>query len=130
MGELLRRAADVNVAVVGVGTVAPGYSSIVRAGYLTVKEMAEVAASGAVGDVCAIHFDAAGNLLDLPLAHRVIGVQAEVLRGIPLVLGVAGGAVKAPAILGAVRSRLINALVTDEEAALRMLALAEAEQGA
>lgn len=123
VGELLRRAEDVSVAVVGIGTVQPGYSSIVRAGYLTAQEMAAVAASGAVGDVCAIHFDVQGNLLDLPLASRVIGVQPDVLRGIPLVLGVAGGTLKAPAILGAVRSGLVNALVIDEDAAREVLAL-------
>jgi DNA-binding transcriptional regulator LsrR (DeoR family) len=59
------------------------------------------------------------------LARRVVGVQADMLRQIPLVLGVACGAVKAAAIHGALRARLINALVTDGEAARRVLELSD-----
>jgi deoxyribonucleoside regulator len=124
VGEVLNRARAGDVAVVGIGSVDPAISSLVRAGYLTVEEIDEVAACGAVGDVCAIHFDEWGNLLlDIPISQRVVGVEAEVLRQIPLVLGVAGGEVKARAVLGALRSGLINALVTDDAAAQRVLEL-------
>ncbi|TFH33628.1 MAG: sugar-binding transcriptional regulator, partial [Anaerolineales bacterium] len=92
----------------------PAMSSLVRAGYLTPKEIRVVAQAGAVGDVCAVHFDIHGNILDIPIAARVIGVSESDLRKIPFRLGVAGGAVKAPAILGALRSGLISALVTDD----------------
>lgn len=125
VSEVLQRARSVDVAVVGIGTVDPAMSSIVRAGYLTAEEMQAVAESGAEGDVCAIHFDIEGNILDIPLAGRVIGVQPDVLRQIPYVLGVAGGAAKAPAILGALRAGLVNALVTDSQAAARVVQLAE-----
>ena len=124
--EVLRRARDVDVAVVGIGTVEdPAMSSLVRAGYLSGEEIVQVAEQGAVGDVCAIHFDIHGSVLDIPLARRVVGVQPDVLQAIPLVLGVAGGMPKAAAILGALRSGLINALVTDSETARRVLDLAD-----
>ncbi|NLH09610.1 MAG: sugar-binding transcriptional regulator, partial [Chloroflexi bacterium] len=113
------------VAVVGIGTIDPSMSSLLRAGYLTPKELKDLAESGVVGDVCALMFDIEGNLLDVPLARRVVGVQADMLRQIPLVLGVACGAVKAAAIHGALRARLINALVTDGEAARRVLELSD-----
>ena len=68
-------------------------------------------------------YEAAGRegLLDLPLAARTVAIGAEDLRRIPLVLGVAGGEVKASAIRGALRSGLINALVTDDVAAQLVL---------
>lgn len=122
--EILEVAEQADAAVVGIGTVDPAMSSLVRAGYLTVEELNRVAASGAVGDVCAIHFDVHGEVLDIPLAHRVVGVQPDVLRRTPFVLGVAGGLAKAPAILGALRAGLVNALVTDSETARRVLELA------
>jgi DNA-binding transcriptional regulator LsrR (DeoR family) len=97
-------------------------SSLVRAEYLTPKEIQEVADAGAIGDVCAIHFDLQGSILDIPIAARVIGVSASQLVKIPFRLAVAGGAVKAQAILGALRSGLISALVTDDLAAGNVLA--------
>ncbi len=121
VGEVLKRASEADVAVVGIGSVDPSVSSLVRAGYLTPDELGELAAGGVVGDVCSIMFDAQGRLVDMPITRRMVSIQPAVLRRIPLVLGVAGGAVKARPILGALRSGLVNALVTDEEAARLVL---------
>src|SRR5690606_30803616 len=125
VNEVLQNASRVDVAVVGVGSVDPSLSSLLRGGYRTPEELNELGESGVVGDVWALMFDIEGNLLDGPLVRRVVGVQAEVLHQIPLVLGVACGAVKAAAIHGALRARLINALVTDGEAARRVLELSD-----
>jgi deoxyribonucleoside regulator len=119
--EVLEAAREIELAVVGIGTTDPEKSSLVRAQYLTHEEVLALASAGAVGDVCAIHFDAEGNLLDLPLAARTVAIQAEDLRRIPLVLGVAGGEVKARAIRGALKAGLINSLVTDDVAARLVL---------
>ncbi|RME82423.1 MAG: sugar-binding protein, partial [Caldilineae bacterium] len=81
--------------------------------------------AGAVGDVCAIHFDAAGRLVDTPLQRRFVGVDAESLRRVPRRLGIAGGLAKARPIVGAARSGLINTLVTDAVAAAQALRLLE-----
>jgi DNA-binding transcriptional regulator LsrR (DeoR family) len=123
--ETLEQARKVDYAIVGIGTTDPSMSSLVRAEYLTEKEIRELADAGAVGDVCAIHFDLHGNILDLPIAHRVVGIRADDLKSIPVTVGVAAGEVKAKAILGALNARLINALVTDDSAARTILALME-----
>jgi DNA-binding transcriptional regulator LsrR (DeoR family) len=122
--DVLDLAHDVNLALVGIGTVDTRMSSLIRAGYLTVEEVQEAAESGAVGDICGIHFDIHGNVLDIPLARRTVGVQADALRRIPLVIGIAGGEPKARPILGALRGQLINGLVTDDVAARKVLELA------
>jgi DNA-binding transcriptional regulator LsrR (DeoR family) len=119
--DTLALAKKVDVAILGIGTTDPAMSSLVRAEYLTTKEIQEVAQSGAVGDVCAIHFDLDGKILDIAIAKRVIGIGAEDMLRIPFRLAVAGGSLKAPAILGALRSGLINALVTDDLAARGVL---------
>jgi DNA-binding transcriptional regulator LsrR (DeoR family) len=119
--EVLEAARAIDLAVVGIGTTKPEKSSLVRAEYLTQQEVLALSSAGAVGDICAIHFDSEGSLLDLPLAARTVAIRAEDLRRIPLVLGVAGGEVKASAIRGALRSGLINALVTDDVAAQLVL---------
>lgn len=121
MREALDLAAQADLALVGIGAVDPTLSSLVRAGYLSTDQLHGLQALGVVGDVCGHHFDIQGNLMDISLAGYALGIAAETLRAIPLVIAVAGGAVKAPAILGALRSRLVRALVTDDTAAREIL---------
>lgn len=121
MREALDLAARADIALVGIGSIDPTLSSLVRAGYLNTDQVRELQALGAVGDVCGHHFDIQGNLMDISLAGYALGIAAETLGAIPLVIAVAGGAVKAPAILGALRSRLVRALVTDDTAAREVL---------
>ena len=127
MLEVLDLARQADIALVGIGSIDPALSSLVRAGYLTLAEIQDLMSLGAVGDVCGHHFDLFGNLMDIPLAGYAIGIEAEVLRRIPAVIGVAGGPAKAPAILGALRARLVNCLVTDDAAARGVLELASEE---
>jgi deoxyribonucleoside regulator len=127
MREVLDLTKDVDTALVGIGTINPLLSSLVRAGYLSLDELEGLRTLGAVGDVCGHHFDLQGNLMDIPLAGYAFGVDAHTLREIPLAIGVAGGLVKAPAILGALRSRLVNSLVTDDVAARGVLELSDTD---
>lgn len=125
MCEILSMARQVDIALVGVGSVEVGYSSLVRAGYISLDQLQELQELGVVGDVCGHHFDLAGNLVDISMVGYAIGIDADTLRQIPLVIGVAGGLIKAKAILGALRARLVNALVTDDSAARGVLDLIE-----
>jgi DNA-binding transcriptional regulator LsrR (DeoR family) len=130
MREVLNLSREVDIALVGIGTVDPMLSSLVRAGYLTLEEAEEIQAMGAVGDVCGHYFDILGNLMEIPVAGYAFGIDTETLRAISMSIGVAGGLVKAPGILGALRSRLVNSLVTDAAAARGVLELVEAERAA
>jgi deoxyribonucleoside regulator len=121
--DTLALARKVDIAILGIGTTDLAMSSFIRAEYLTPDEIREIAAAGAVGDICAVHFDIQGNVLDIPIAERVVGVSDADIFRIPFRLAVAGGGIKAPAILGALRSKLISALVTDDLAARSVLEL-------
>lgn len=117
----LDQAEKLDMAVMGIGTVYPRRSSLLRAGYLEPDDLDDLTRAGAVGDVCAIHFNAQGQVLDVPLHRRRIGIAPETLRRIPIKMGIAGGEAKGLSILGAARSGLVNHLITDESAALRAL---------
>ncbi len=108
---------DTELALVGVGTMHPERSSLLRAGYLNETQLNDLLALGAVGDVCALHFDMRGQLIDAPLTRQIVGIDARRLRAIPQRLGIAGGQYKGEAIVAAARAGLINLLVTDEVAA-------------
>lgn len=121
--DVLCYAETMNIALIGVGTVEYDYSSMVRSGYLRPDQLAVFAEAGAVGDVCAIHFDIHGQLAETALQRRFVNIDPARLLGVPLRVGIACGSAKARPILGALRSGLINALVTDDRAASHVLQL-------
>ena len=124
IAETLALARQVDMAIIGIGTVVRELSSLRRAGYLSQEDLLHLQTQGVVGDLLARQIDIRGRVLDLPLHRRIIGIDVpEDLARIPLVVAVAGGERKAPAILAALRSGLINALVTDAQAAVTVLNL-------
>jgi len=125
ISETLQLARKADIALVGIGSVEPSISSLIRAGYIDERELATIRQKGAVGDICARQFDIHGRVLDIELNRRVVGIDIESLKKIRCVIGVAGGILKAPAILGALRGEIIDVLVTDEEAAREVLRLDE-----
>ncbi len=81
----------------------------------------EQALTRAVGDVIRHYIDENGAVLHWDGENSMIAASPEQLRATPLVIGVAATAEKAPAIIGAVRARMINALVTDTKTAQAIL---------
>ncbi len=122
--ETLTLAAQADVAIIGIGTPDPDYSSLVRAGYLSRSDMEELIAAGVVGDVVAHQFDDCGRLLDIPANRRAVNLDAESIRRIPKVIAVSGGVPKARAIAAALRGGYCNCLVTDAKTAQMVLDLA------
>jgi len=120
--RVLSRADQMDLVLVGIGTLDPKRSSLVRSGFLTMRQLNELESVGAVGDVCAIHFDIHGKIVDTPLTRRVVGIQYETLKRIPARLGISGGREKALSILGALRAGMVNVLITDDVAASGVLA--------
>ncbi|RNF33575.1 sugar-binding transcriptional regulator [Paracoccus methylarcula] len=75
------------------------------------------------GDVVRHYVDARGNEIRWPGQDNLMSISREQLRRIPLSIGAAVGREKAGAIIGAARSGMIKALVTDTRAAGRILEL-------
>ncbi len=123
--QTLALAEQVDIAVVGLGSLDPSYSSLLRAGYIQSESLEALRAAGVVGDICGRHFDIQGEPVDISLDRRVIGLALPALHQIEEVIGVAGGAPKANVILGALRGEHINTLFTDDAAAKQVLALAD-----
>ena len=126
--QVLKQACDVGHALVGVGTPTAD-ATIVHMGYLNAEEARGLRERGVVGDVLGQFFDADGNVVDLPIHDRRIGIELADLAHIPKVVGVAGGLHKAAAILGALHGGFLDVLVTNELAAIRLLELERRRQG-
>jgi DNA-binding transcriptional regulator LsrR (DeoR family) len=76
---------------------------------------------GAVGDICLRFIDAKGRPVKGAHDERVIGMDLERVRRVQRSVAVCGGKRKFAAILGAVRGRWINTLVTDQHTAARLV---------
>jgi DNA-binding transcriptional regulator LsrR (DeoR family) len=111
----------VTLALVGIGAVKPSRLLASSGNAFAPAELAALRQAGAVGDVCLRFFDAEGKPVPTELDGRVIGMEPRQLRGVPRSVGVAGGFRKFTAILGALRGRWINVLVTDRRTAERLL---------
>jgi deoxyribonucleoside regulator len=121
--ELARHA---DLAVTGIGSVRPELSGLLRAGYLTEDDLDAAAQRGAIGDLCGQYITVGGQICELELHRRVIGIDLPSLRKVRCVFAVAAWQEKAPAILGALRGGLVDILITDDAAAQEVLRLADA----
>jgi DNA-binding transcriptional regulator LsrR (DeoR family) len=124
IAETLSVAARADVALVGIGAMDPSISSLMRAGYLKPEEFQTIHDAGAVGDICARHYDISGRSAAPEIDKRMIAITLDELAHIPIVVGVASGVAKARAILGALCGGYIDVLITDTAAAEMVLALA------
>ncbi|MFN8483892.1 MAG: sugar-binding transcriptional regulator [Anaerolineae bacterium] len=121
--ETLARGAQANIALVGIGSTQAEIYNPYRLGYVSDEELAEIRASGAIGLVCGRHYNIAGQVLDISINRRVVGIELSALAAVDKIIGVAGGTEKGEAILGALLGRHVNVLFTDETAARRVIEL-------
>lgn len=113
----LATSADVNF--VGVGQMSND-APLLADGFVSRQELDEMQAAGAAGEVAGWVFDSEGRYLDLGTNTRTGGVRVAPGLTRPSI-GIAAGASKVPAILGALKSHIINGLVTDEPTARLLL---------
>jgi DNA-binding transcriptional regulator LsrR (DeoR family) len=121
--EAITLARQCDLAVVGVGSTEPKFSSFYKAGYVPLKDLKELRAVGMVGDVCGRHFNLEGETPELEFHKRIVTIGKKDLRAIPYRMGVAGGIGKVKPILGALRAGYLNILITDNSAAEQLLAM-------
>jgi DNA-binding transcriptional regulator LsrR (DeoR family) len=122
INDVLQRASSADVAMVGIGTVGTGSTSDIIEGLgLSDAEYQEFLDEGPVGDACCRFFDAGGRPIRGVVHDRVLAVELDHLRQIPMVMGVATGAEKAAGVLGALRGNVIDGLITDAGLAQTLL---------
>jgi DNA-binding transcriptional regulator LsrR (DeoR family) len=121
VSHALSLGAEVKVAFVGIGSFRKDALLMRNEDIITWQEVDPLIKRGAVGDIGLRFFDIKGTRLHSEIDQRIIGVELDVIRKLERVVGVAGGTQKYDAILGAVRGKYINSLVTDEETARRLV---------
>jgi deoxyribonucleoside regulator len=111
------------LALVGIGGkpgAHPGYQTVIdRLGDGSREDLRSL---GVVGDLAGHFFRADGTFLD-DWSNRTLAIPIADLRAAPMVMAVAAGTAKAAPILGALRTGVIDVLVTDLLTAEAVLAL-------
>ncbi|MCX5518385.1 sugar-binding transcriptional regulator [Kaistia defluvii] len=122
VANLLDMALNASYQLVGIGELS-GTSTVVRSGYVTPDEVEPLRRKGAVGDILCQFFNDKGEVLDLQLHDRVIGVKLAALSRAEKVVAAAGGLEKVPAIHAALKGKFVGILITDETTALGLMDL-------
>lgn len=104
---------DVNIAILGIGSPIIEKSTMMSSGYFGIDDIGKFKKQGAVGDICLQFYDINGSFKEFEFNKRVIGVGIEKIKKIDTVIGVAGGEEKIEAVVGALKGKLINVLVTN-----------------
>ena len=110
--EVLELARQTHVALVGIGSIVPGVSTQYHSGYISYDELRRSIGWGRSARSALPSSTWQANTLRFPWFNPcVIGVDWSDLNRYPAVIAVAVGKAKAPAILGAVRSGVVDPLV-------------------
>ena len=123
INNTLLAAREADVALTGIGNLDPAISGFHKAGFISATELAALTAAGAVGVIDGQIFTIAGELFPCDINQRVIGITLAELKQIPTTIAVAMGPEKAKAILGGLRTRAIDVICTDDQAAAEVLKL-------
>ena len=116
MARAFRCWRDARVLLFTVGTFGD-QNALVRVGYLHRELMDDLLKRGAVGDVCTHVVDRQGRICDEALDARTIAIPFDEMRQKPWRICVAQGPGRVDSMLGALRSGIVNVLITNETTA-------------
>lgn len=122
IAETLSAAKAANMTLLGIG-MADRKGALYRAGLLKGKDYRQMRDNGAVGAICGRFYDIDGKPCITDWDSRVIGPSLDELVKIKHKVVIAGGREKKDAIIGALKGRLVNVLITDEHTAQTLLKL-------
>lgn len=115
-----------DIAIVSIGAPPAQYADSVAEIIENGTTEAEAIRERAVGDICARFFDMEGNFIEDDIFKSTIAVPVESLRKAKTCICVVTGEQKTTSIIGGLRTKLIDILVTDEGTAGRVLATLDA----
>jgi DNA-binding transcriptional regulator LsrR (DeoR family) len=119
LSEVMRRAREVDVAVVSCGDVTD--RSELAATISVQESVPELLRAGAVGDLLGTYLDARGAPVDHSLNRRVMAVSPAELKAVRVSILASGGAHKTAVIRAILNAGYVNRLVTDTTVARALL---------
>lgn len=121
--KALNIARQADITLVGIGGVAPDFSHYVKDDLIPAEELIRLGKEGVVGDISGKFITRSGELYDCIYNKTIIGLSLDELRRIPNTIAVAMGRHKIMAVLGALRTGVVNTLCTDNRMANELIRL-------
>jgi deoxyribonucleoside regulator len=123
ISSILDKCRNADIALFTVGSL--GEENVLyRGGYVDSESMQRLSRENAVGDLCAHFINEYGEICDSELDERTISIDLENLRTIKNKICIATGNAKVKALLGVLRKKYVDVLITDEETIQSVLKLA------
>jgi deoxyribonucleoside regulator len=104
----------------GIGKV-ENTATILETGFFDISTIDRLRARGAVGDISGRYFDINGKRILGDIEDRIVGLTWEDLEQLENVAAVACGQSKTQAILGALRTGILDYLIIDDRTALEVM---------
>jgi deoxyribonucleoside regulator len=114
---------NADILLLGIGGLNPEMSRYVQLDIIPADTLREMEAEGAVGDIGGQFYNLSGKLHPCVYNQCMIGLTIEEMNRIPNTIAVAAGIYKAKAILGGLRTGVIDGLCTDSQTAEEVLRL-------
>lgn len=124
--EVISLFSCLNAVIMGIGSFESPSSTLVSSGYISQERYMHFKQQGAVGDAMLRFYDENGDTSKFEeFNNRVMGISEQDLIHVENRIAVAVGEEKSRAVLGALRGRKINVLITDISCVNKMLAMME-----
>ncbi len=120
IAKVINKIPSLTAAIVGISSDAPENSPLVSAGFLSKQESADLIKIGIVGHVCGYHFTTDGEFPDIPVNRRIVGISLQDLKRVPII-AVACGPKKIGALTAALKTGIIDTVITDEHTAVKIV---------
>lgn len=120
--ENIKLGRKMNIAFGGIGNIEPAHNTLVSTGILDNEDLIVLRNEGAVGTMMGRAFDLSGNEISYKKSYPISGDLSS-LSSAPISIGAVCSKERAKAALGAIRGKLINVLICDENLAGELLAI-------
>lgn len=117
-----------DIILTGIGTIDAMFSSTLWSNYLEKNNEYDLSTLNAVGCIYGRVYNNLGEELDIDINKKIVGIDTPSIKRTEHVIGIASGKFKAKSILGALRGRYINTIITDDSTASKVLSLSKITQ--
>ena len=105
---------ELDVALLAIGTAKFPHRMAMHDGQLSSADVLQLIEMKAEAVICGRYFDIQGSPCNAGINERILAIDLETLKRIPLRIGVAVGSERASAVKSILRSGYVNALIVDE----------------
>lgn len=115
------RLKNIDVMLLGIGSIELEQNAIYRAGYITEEDVEKILSKGAKADLAGYSIDAKGDLCVTHISDKIINTSIDKIEAAKMKIGAAVGVKKVEAVKAVLNSGQLNVLAIDEYIAEKLI---------